>query len=323
MPITASALAPLPVHRPIVQRNLLDAFAQFLRLDVAAGDASADTVRGYKAQVQQWVTWCRTEAIDPAAATTTDIKRYRAQLVERGIKASTIATKLVALRRLYQAAQDHGLRADNPAAGVKPPRDKRPAEDFRYLSEVDLALLFRAVPKDAGIKPLRDRALLALLGLQGLRTVELQRANVEDLEPRGASTVLLVRGKGRDRLGYLRADVAEAINMYLAARSTVVPDDQGTPLIAATGNRTGGRRLSRRSVRRIVDFYLTKIDVKKPGVSNHALRHTCGTLTYKHSRDLRAVQDLLGHADPKTTSRYAHVVDRERNNVAAKVPVTL
>ncbi len=161
------------------------------------------------------------------------------------------------------------------------------------------------------------------MGLQGLRTVEVQRASVEDLQQRSESTVLLVRGKGRDRLAYLRPDVAEAIDTYLQARAKVLSDEQGTPLLTSTGNRAGGRRLSRRGVRRIIDFYLTQIDAKRPGISGHALRHTAGTLSYKHSQDLRAVQDMLGHADPKTTARYAHVVDRARNNVALRVPVTL
>src|SRR5207249_60949 len=73
-------------------------------------------------------------------------------------------------------------------------------EDFGYLSEVELALLFRAVPHDEKLKHLRDRALLGLLGLQALRTIELMRANVDDLQRRGDDWALLVHGKSHDRL---------------------------------------------------------------------------------------------------------------------------
>jgi site-specific recombinase XerD len=78
-----------------------------------------------------------------------------------------------------------GLRPDNPAIAIRAPRERRAPEDFGYLSEVELALLVRAVPRDNELKHLRDRALLGLLGLQALRTVETVRANSGDLERRG------------------------------------------------------------------------------------------------------------------------------------------
>jgi integrase/recombinase XerD len=93
--------------------------------------------------------------------------------------------------------------------------------------------------------------------------------------------------------------------------------------MAAVGNRAGGKRLSRRGVRKIVDGHLQRLDLKRPGLSNHALRHTGATLAYKYTHDLRAVQDLLGHADPRTTARYARVVDKALNNPAAAVPIRL
>ncbi|MBV9358397.1 MAG: tyrosine-type recombinase/integrase, partial [Chloroflexi bacterium] len=167
-----------------------------------------------------------------------------------------------------------GLRADNPATGVRAPRDRRAPEDFGYLSEVELALLFRAVPHDDELKHLRDRALLGLLGLQALRTVEITRANVEDLQLHGDSWALLVHGKYHDRLVFLRPDVANAVRSYLAARGTMAPDELGDALIVAEGNFVRGHRLSRRGVRHIVDSYLRAANIKRPHVSNHVLRHT-------------------------------------------------
>jgi integrase/recombinase XerD len=95
----------------------------------------------------------------------------------------------------------------------------------------------------------------------------------------------------------------------------------GTPLVAAVGNRAGGQRLSRRGIRHVVDGYLRQAGLKRPGVSDHALRHTAATLAYKYTRDLRAVQHMLGHADPRTTARYAHLVERLQQNPALAVPV--
>jgi site-specific recombinase XerD len=303
--------------------NLDAAFARFLRLDVANGDASPDTIRGYRSQLAAWVNWCAEHAVDAKTATVDDVKRYREDLVGHGRQATTIAHKLNVLRRVYAAAVAAGLRVDNPATGVRAPRDRRAPEDFGYLSEVELALLFRAVPHDQELKHLRDRALLGLLGIQALRTVEITRANVADLQPHGDSWALLVHGKYHDRLVFLRPDVADAVRAYLVARGTIAPDKLGEALIVADGNFARGHRLSRRGVRHVVDGYLRAANVKRPQVSNHALRHTSATLAYRYTHDLRAVQDMLGHQDPKTTARYARVVDRARTNPALKVPVEL
>jgi len=94
--------------------------------------------------------------------------------------------------------------------------------------------------------------------------------DVEDVQRRDDQWALLVRGKGHDRLIYLRTDVGEAVQRYLEHRDAVLPDERGEPLFAAVGNRAGRRRLSRRGVRTIVDGHLRKLNLKRPGVSNHA-----------------------------------------------------
>jgi site-specific recombinase XerD len=82
-----------------------------------------------------------------------------------------------------------------------------------------------------------------------------------------------------------------------------------------------GSDLFIRDRRYVVDGYLRQTGLKRPGVSDHALRHTAATLAYKYTRDLRAVQHMLGHADPRTTARYAHLVERLQQNPALAVPV--
>src|SRR5690606_3873523 len=132
----------------------------------------------------------------------------------------------------------------------------------------------------------------------------------------------LVHGKYHDTVIQLREDVRTLFEAYVAKRGPVVADDMGTPLFVAVGNRAGGRRLSRRGIRLIIDNYLCAAGLKREGLSGHALRHTAATAAYAATRDLRAVQELLGHRNPKTTSRYAHIVDRKENNVAEAIGVT-
>jgi site-specific recombinase XerD len=162
-------LSVAPVQNQLPEAAGLDldtAFARFLRLDVANGDASLHTLRGYRCQLAAWVGWCAEHAVDAKIATADDLKLYREDLVTIGRQPSTIAHKLNVLRRVYAAAVAAGLRADNPVVGLRATRDRRAPEDFGFLSEVELTLLFRAVPHDDSLRHLRDRALLGLLGLQ-------------------------------------------------------------------------------------------------------------------------------------------------------------
>jgi site-specific recombinase XerD len=332
LPLPAAAAPhdfPLGTVASTSERAYVEAFFRFLNRNVAAGDAADDTRTTYAVHVATWLAWCRGVGLDVAQATVDDVEDYREGLIGAGCQPSTVALKLTLVRRFYAAAIRASLRQGNPADGVSAPRSKRTAEDFGYLSEGDLALLLRGVPRrlDKGGRPLevdlRDKAILALLSLQVLRTVEITRANVDDLQRRGEHLALLVRGKGHDRLIYVRQDVGECLLRYLEGRSTAIADAHGEPLITAIGNRAGGRRLSRRSVRRIVDGHLQRHALKRARLSNHALRHTGATLAYKYTRDLRAVQELLGHADPRTTARYARVVDRAEHNPAAAVPIRI
>ena len=327
--MSAVAAQPLlPPARPAPTRAELErAFAEFLRVDVAAGDAAPATVRSYRAEVAAWVDWCEARGIDPATATVGDIKGFRAELVERGYQPVTVGWKLTVVRRFYEAARSAGLRPDNPVAGVRPPRVRRAAEDFKYLTADQLARLLAAAPSPEEatgleqIKRLRDRLMLSLMALHGLRTIELHRASLEDLTERGGSTALLVVGKTRERLVYLRPDTTQTLARYLELRGEMPRDELGTPLFVALDRGFKGHRLSRRHIRTITDHYLHAAGLKRPGISCHALRHTAATLGYLHCGDLRAVQELLGHADPRTTARYAHVVDMSKRNPALFIPV--
>jgi site-specific recombinase XerD len=256
------------------------AFADFLRVDVANGDASVGTMRSYRSEVAVWVAWCGSQGFDPATVTAMHIKRYRQALLEAGYQPITIRWKLTMVRRFYEAARDAGLRTGNPAAGVKPPRVRQATEDFKYLCDDQLARLFDAIPdldQATGrekVKRLRNLLMVLMMALQGLRTIEVHRANVEDLTEKGENLVLLVRGKTRDRIAYLRPDMGRRLKEHLALRGKVERDETGTRLFPAVGNHKGGKRLSRRDIRVQTDGHLRKAGLKGPDISNHALRHT-------------------------------------------------
>jgi integrase len=246
--------------------------------------------------------------------------------VEANYAPITIRWKMTIVRRFYEAARNAGLRPDNPAASVKSPRVRQTAEDFKYLCADDLAkLLAIADPGQTQgrekLRRLRALLMISMMALQGLRTIEVQRASVEDLTEKGGHLALLVRGKTRDRLVYVRPDIAGELKQYLALRGEVSRDPMGTPLFSSVGPRP--HRLTRYTIRTQIVACLRLAGLKRPGISNHALRRTAATLGYLHTGDLRAVQELLGHTDPRMTARYAHVVDVANRNPALFIPVKL
>lgn len=326
MSVPTSQITPSP-NSPVGVDRLLDVFADFLEIDVGAGDAATDTLITYKRQLIQFLDWCDRQQLHPAEITKDDIKKYRRWMIDKkGFKPATIALKLSVVRRFYQAAVEKGLLSVNPAAGVKPPREKRdPAEKITYLEADEVEQLLTKIADDGSLKSARDKALLAILTLEGPRTVELHRANISDIVRQGKNWGIRVEGKRSIRIVPLTPEIAELLRVYLerreAAEGQLKPSD---PLFVAVGNRSGGKRISRRGIRLIVDNYLTEAELKQtPGrtLSTHSLRHTAGTLALRSGAELRQVQDLLGHADPRTTCIYAHVGDRWENNPALKLGI--
>lgn len=309
--------------------ELLSAFADFLNIDVSAGDAADDTLVTYRRQIEQFVNWCTRHQLHPATITKEDLKRYRRWMIEtKKFKPATIALKLSVVRRFYQAAVERGLISTNPAVGVNPPQEKRdPAEKITYLEQTEVEQLLSVIPDEDTVKSARDKALICIMALEGPRTVEMHRANFADVVRQGKNIGIRVEGKRSIRVVPLTKDLADILLKYLDLRTEngeiIKPS---SPLFIAVGNRAKNQRISRRGIRLIIDYYLTQSNLKyTPGrvISAHSLRHTAGTLALHSGAELRQVQDLLGHADPRTTTVYTHVADRWENNPALKVGIKL
>lgn len=318
-----------PQISAITTNNLLVVFAEFLDIDVSAGDASADTLKTYTRQLYQFLQWCDRRQLNPVTLIKDDIKKYRHWMIkQQQYKPATIALKLAVVRRFYQAAVEKGLIAINPAAGVKPPREKfDPAEKITYLEAAEVEILFGVIPQDGSLKSARDRLMLGIMALEGTRTVELHRADIASVVRQGKNLGVRVEGKRSIRVVPLTPDLARLLVEYLHQRETNGEVLKPTrPLFISTGNNSRGQRISRRGIRTIVDTYLKLADLKHtPGrtISAHSLRHTAGTLALRSGADLRQVQDLLGHSDPRTTSIYTHVGDRWENNPALKLNIDI
>ena len=307
------------------QEEVLATFAEWMRLDVADGHASPETLRAYMADVKQHLEWLDEEGLTLADVEDDDLKMYRAWLVEI-YKISTAGRKLASVRRFYEMAHARGKLPANPAARLKSPRDKTDqSEKIKYLTfEAVKRILAQPMRRHEGARlpvGLRDRCILSLMAMHGLRVIEVHRLNLMDFDA-GAEEfgTLRVFGKGsKYRTIILTEESRRVLDAWLAARRLMPLPHETAAFVTLNWNREEGElpgRLSRRAIRRMVDRYLVQGGAKREGISCHALRHSYATLSLALGADLYAISASMGHASITTTQVYAKIVDRARSNPA-------
>ena len=282
-------------------------------LEVQQG-ASLQTIRAYGSDLHQFHLFVKAgrKPVSPAAIVPEQVRGFLASLDRQGEKKASLARKLACLRSFYRYLIRNGEAKDNPAEDVRAP--KLPKHLPRVLTKDDAAALMEFPSPGTG-QFLRDRAVLETLYSTGLRVSELVGLNSEDLDL--GAEALHVRGKGKkERIVPLGSHALGAIARYLEMlrqepRFAAGVDMSKKPLFV---NKHGGR-LSSRSVRRKLDKYLKQVGLD-PTISPHTLRHTFATHLLDNGADLRAVQEMLGHASITTTEIYTHL-DREylRSNI--------
>ena len=253
---------------------------------------------------------------------------YRDFLLEKKQKVNTVAAKLNAIRKLYHIAQKFHIIQDNPAEDVKAPRDPDAALiNIPYLSAGKLEYLFRSIPNETE-KELRDKVIIAFMAIEGLRTVEIHRMNEEDINVE--QQTILIHGKGKNAMIYPRPDTFALLIRYLGSKdrfrmnqgSRYIKEEM-TPVFTSTSNNMYGHRLIRQAVRDAVNKWLATADLKEKGKAGHMLRHTCATLLYQETKDLKQVQETLRHSSTNMSSKYAHLTDRQENRYTNSIPVEI
>ncbi|HEU4656456.1 MAG TPA: tyrosine recombinase [Capillimicrobium sp.] len=278
-------------------RAALDRFADDLRRRGAA----ARTQDAYATDLEQLAAWATAAGLEPEAMSTRILRRYAAALSsEREAAPTTVARKLAALRAFFRTMREHGAIEQNPAELV--PTPKRPQRLPRVLKAGEVAALLDRIPASTPLE-LRDRAMFELAYACGLRAEEIVRLDVEavgfDAEE------LRVEGKGS------KTRIVPAGEAALAAVARYL--ERGRPVLADPVKPTGalflsksGRRLSTSDVRRRLAVW-TRLVGLQGGVSPHALRHSFATHLLDGGADLRAIQEMLGHATISTTQIYTRV----------------
>lgn len=284
-------------HQPApAWRAAIESFADHLRLE---RDRSAHTVDAYVRDATRLASWCSGQAIEhPGEVTPSVLRRYLAVEADAGYARSTIARRASAVRTFYAHLRRDGVIADDPASVLSAPRRGRPLP--RVLRPDQVAALVDA-PDPATAVGLRDRALLEVLYATGARVSEVCALDLDALDGTG-----LVRlfGKGRkERIVPLGEPASDAVAAWLErGRGELVDPGDTTPALFLD---TRGARIGTRSVRRVVEAAARAAGLGT--VTPHTLRHSYATHLLEGGADLRAVQELLGHASLATTQRYTHL----------------
>ena len=271
--------------------------ATFIRYLATERNASPHTVEAYQRDLLQFAAFLSQEQGEEFSiqqVTHLHIRRYLGVL-HKEQKKSSMGRKLAAIRSLFRFLLRRGDIDRNPAELVSTPKKEKKVP---YHLNIDEVTTLVEAPRSTDLLVLRDRAILETLYSCGLRVSELTGLNVGGADLDGGTVRVL--GKGRkERVVPLGRLAARAIADYLLARNDPPYD---APLFV---NNRGGR-LTRRSVARIVDQYMRHLTTMKKA-SPHTLRHTFATHMLEGGADLRAIQELLGHASLSTTQKYTHV----------------
>lgn len=279
----------------------LEAYIEYLRRE---RQVSPHTLDGYRRDLGKVLAFCEAEGLkDWAALDTRNLRRLVARLHQQGLASRSLARLLSATRGLYQYLLREGLCRHDPATGLSPPKRERRLP--RTLDADRSAQLLDGAVEDDFIAR-RDQAMLELFYSSGLRLSELVGLDLDGLDL--AAGLVRVRGKGNKVRELPVGSMArQALEQWLALRKLANPGD-GAVFISQQGRRLGPRA---------VQLRVRQAGVRELGqhLHPHMLRHSFASHMLESSQDLRAVQELLGHADIATTQIYTHLDFQHLANV--------
>ena len=284
---------------PLRIEELVDSFIQ-------AQDVKQSSKSLYRRTLRQYFGWVSKKGYLLSEIARPHLLEYKEDLLSSGMSSLTVGSYITSVRRFYEWTEANKFYP-NVAKGIKTPKRKQQFKKQPLLPAQATALL--SYYQD---KALRDYAIINLLLRTGLRTIEVIRANVEDITFKGSQRVLLVHGKGRDEKDnfVLLTDKSyQPIAEYLATRGKT---NSSEPLFTSTSNNSKGGRLSTRSISYIAKEGLKAIGLDERAFTAHSLRHTTAVNILRGGGSLEQAQMTLRHSNPATTQIYTATLNEER-----------
>jgi integrase/recombinase XerD len=277
-------------------------FDGFLEMLAAERGSSQHTIAAYRRDLQDFQGFLAGKGKAIELAERRDIEAYLAKLSEAGFAARTAARRLSALRQFYQFLFSDGRIAADPTALIEGPRLGSSLP--KIVSEGGVSALIEAAAEMPGPKGIRLVAMLELLYSTGLRVSEL--CNLRLAAVARDPEWLIVRGKGdKERMVPLTDQARRAIAAYLQQRSSFLAERQSSPYLFPVAGRT--HPVARTTFALWLKSLALKAGIDPAVISPHVVRHAFATHLLDGGADLRAVQQMLGHADIATTQIYTHV----------------
>ena len=286
----------------------LTAFLRYLELEK---NSSLLTIQNYATDIKLFITFLqkRVGNVSWENVTVLDIRAYLALMNDEKYARRTIARRISSLRSFYRFLMRENYVKSNPFMKIKTPKlDKRLPV---FLEEVEINELLELPARDE--LGLRDQALLELLYATGCRVSELVGLTLEHIDL-GNQYVLLLGKGNKERIVPIGSAAVKAVDVYLIKSRPVIMRRYDIKEHHRLFINHRGTQLSARSVRRILGKYIAELALQKH-VSPHVIRHTFATHLLEHGADLRAVQELLGHANLSTTQIYTHVTTERISTV--------
>lgn len=276
-------------------------------------DAKPKTIETYTKAIRQFINYLNENRI--IKPTRNDIIGYRDKL-KKTHKASTIQNYIMAVKQFFRWTNQEGLYPNiaDHIKGVK--IDNSFKKD--YLTSKQVGKLLQTIDCST-LKGKRDYAILALMVTTGLRTVEVQRANIEDIRTVADFIVLYIQGKGHEeKTEYVKIEppVEDAIRIYLETRGKAKEIE---PLFASIAHRNSGKRMTTRSISRIAKENMIKAGLNSDRLTAHSLRHTTATLNLLNGGTPEETRQLLRHSNINTTLIYSHALERANNHSESRV----
>ena len=283
----------MPEHRD----SLIDQFLDHLAVE---RDLSPNTVDAYRADLLRFAEYLAEQGVGIGTAAAADVERFVSSLRRRRLSPRSVARSLSAIRTLYRFLRAEGLVEHDPSGDTESPRIWKKLPVVLEVFEVDRLLQQPDITTDLG---LRDRAMLETAYAAGLRVSEVLDLRLPDLDLE--ERIVRVRGKGRkERLVPIGREAAAWLSRYLeGSRRRLAARRSPTETLFLSVRGSG---LSRMGFWKIFQKYVVQADIGKR-CTPHTLRHSFATHLLEGGADLRAVQEMLGHADIATTQIYTQV----------------
>ena len=289
----------------LTEKNVNELFTCFVNYI----DVKPKSVETYTKAIRQFSAYMHENGITQPSRQ--DIINFRDSLKDNH-KTNTIQLYLTAVKLFFKWLEQEGIYK-NIADKVKAPKQDK-SHKKSYLTVNQCNKLLEAASNK------RDYAILVLMLTTGLRTIEVTRANIEDLGVIGQQAVLFIQGKGKDdKSDYVKLDVVvdDAIRDYLKTRKEIKGND---PLFISDSNRkTNEGRLTTRSISRIVKNNLVNNGFNSERLTAHSLRHTTAHLNLENGATVEETKELLRHSNVATTYIYINEMNREKNNSELRI----